>query len=161
MPSVAIDGTIRVAYVATIANQAAPTVAELNAGTLLQTLITKDGLVTPSDTNTVDDAALSDTFDAQVPGTFGGPVTLTFKRRALPDADTAWNLVVYGTTGFIVVRRQVLAATAWTAAQVAEVYPGAWNQKIPATPARNEQHKFTVQWPVRSPGPSMDAVVAA
>lgn len=160
MPSVAIDGTIRLAYVATIANQAAPTVAELNAGTLLQSLVTKDGLVTPSETNTVDDAALADTFDGTVPGTFGGPVVLTFKRRTAPDADTAWNLVVYGTTGFIVVRRQIAQATAWTAAQPIEVYPGAWNQKIPVTPARNEQHRFTVEWPVRSPGPSMDAVVA-
>jgi hypothetical protein len=160
MPSVAIDKTIRVSYVATIANQAAPTVAELNAGTLLQSMLTKDGLEMPSDTNDVDDASIADNFDASLPGTFGGPIQFTFKRRTGADPDTAWTLVVYGTTGFIVIRRQILESTAWTIAQPVEVLPGAWNQKMPVTPARNEQHRFQVKWNVRSPGWNLDAVVA-
>jgi len=161
MPRVAIDGTVRVAFVVTIASQAAPTVAELNAGTPLQSLITKDGLVTPSDQNNVDDAALADTFDGEIPGTFGGALTLTMKRQHAPDTDTAWNLVVYGTTGFVVVRRQFPQATAWAATQPVEVYPGAWHEPVPVTPAANEQHRFTAMFPVRSPGPTLKAVVAA
>jgi hypothetical protein len=160
MPRVAIDGTIKLSFVTTISDQDAPTVAELTAGTELQSLVTKDGLVTPADRNNVDDAALADRFDAMIPGTFGGVLTLTMKRQFTPDTDTAWDLVSYGTTGFIVIRRGTDAATAWTVADDVEVYPGAWHQKTPDTPAANEQHRFTVDFPVRSPGPSLEAVVA-
>jgi hypothetical protein len=44
MADIPADGNIRVAWVTSIANKAAPTVAELNAGLLLTSIITADGL---------------------------------------------------------------------------------------------------------------------
>jgi hypothetical protein len=157
MARVAIDGTIKVVFTQTISNMAEPTIGELTNGTELSTWITKDGLNTPADVNNVDDSALTDTFDAQVPGTFGGALELTMKRD--DTTDTAWDLVTYGLEGFIVIRRQKDWDDAFAAADDVEVYPGAWHQKIPVTPASNEQHRFTVQFPVRSPGPELEAAV--
>lgn len=159
MARYANDGMVRWDFVPTIANKAAPTTAELNAGTALASWTTKDGLTVPANQNMVDDANLSDTFDAQVVGSFGGPLSMTMKRDSVPANDTAWNLIVYGLTGFVVVRRGVASATAWTAAQKAEVYPCMFHEPVPAQTATNEQGRFTATAAVTSQ-PNLKATVA-
>lgn len=159
MARYANDGMTRVSYVPTIASIAAPTTAELNAGTRLDTMMTKDGLTVPSNQNFVDDSNLSDTFDAQQVGSFGGPVNMTMKRDGTPASDTAWNLIVYGLTGYVVVRRGVASATAWTAAQKVEVYPVAFHEPLPAQTATNEQGRFTATAAVTAQ-PNLKATVA-
>jgi hypothetical protein len=159
MAKYANDGMIRFDFVVTIANKAAPTVAELNAGTPLTSWMTKDGLTVPSGQNFVDDSALSETFDAQVVGSFGGPLALTMKRDGVPANDVAWNLIVYGLIGFGVVRRGVATATAWTIAQKAEVYPLMWHEPVPQQTASNEQGRFNAQAAVTSQ-PNLKATVA-
>ena len=70
MADVVIDGYIRVSSVPTIANLAAPTTAELNAGVAYEMLLTQDGLNGfASTTNWVNNSALGSTFDTQLPGT--------------------------------------------------------------------------------------------
>lgn len=159
MARYANDGMIRVYYVPTIANIAAPTVAELNAGTRLDSIMTKDGIKVPSNQNMVDDANLSDTFDAQVVGSFGGPISMTLKRDGTPASDTAWNLITYGLTGYVAVRRGVASGTAWTIAQKAEVYPSMFHEPLPVDPASNEQGRFTATGAVTAQ-PNLKATVA-
>lgn len=151
------DGKTRVFWVPTIANKAAPTTAELNAGTSLAGFLRKDGLNVNLSQNMVDNADLEDTFDAQDIGTFGGSIDLTMFRD--DTTDTAWNLMVYGTSGYIVIRQGVAFSTAWTAAQKAQVYPARMGQKRPTTPAANEQVTFAVTMAITDT-PNLEATVA-
>ena len=157
MARYANDGMIKVYFVTTIANKAAPTVAELNAGTDISNFITKDGLTVPSNQNNVPNASLAETFDSELPGSFGGPLSMVGIRDAA--TDTFWNLVVYNTAGFIVVRRGTATATAWGAGNKVEVYPMTWHEPIPAQTASNEQGRFSAMAPVSSQ-PNLKAVVA-
>lgn len=158
MSRYAADGKTLVYWVTTIANKAAPTVAELNAGTRLSGYLTKDGLDIALSQNSVDNADLEDTFDATDVGTFGGTINLTLFRD--DTADTAWNLFVYGTSGYLVVREGPLATVAWTAAQKAQVYPARMHEPVPVSTTSNEQRKFKVMLPVTDQ-PSLKATVAA
>lgn len=159
MARYANDGMIRVSFVPTIANKAAPTTTELNAGTLLTNWITKDGLTVPSNQNMVDNSSLDETFDAQNVGSFGGPINMTMKRDGVAASDTAWNLITYGLLGFVVVRRGIASATAWTAGDKAEVYPVQFHEPLPVQTATNEQGRFTAQAAVTSQ-PNLKATVA-
>jgi hypothetical protein len=165
MTRYANDGMIRVTFAPAVSNKAAPTTAELNAGTLLcggtstTNWLTKDGLTVPSNQNMVDDSSLGETYDSQVVGSFGGPIALVLKRDGTPANDTAWNLIVYGLTGFIVVRRGIASATAWTAADKAEVYPVMFHEPLPLQTATNEQGRFNATAAVTSQ-PNLKATVA-
>lgn len=145
-------------YVATIANIAAPTVAELNAGTNLTSFVPPDGFNPTTTQNMVDTSSLADSFDVMVIGTEGGPITLTFQRDNA--TDTAWDLMTRGLTGFWVFREGIPEATAWTAAQDAQVYPMQAHHPIPNQTAKNAVRTFNVTTAVTS-APNRKAVVAA
>ena len=157
MSRYAHEGNTRVSWVVTIANKAAPTVAELNAGTIITAFITKDGVNPGLSPNMIDSATIEDVFDAQGVGSYGASFNLTMFRDNT--ADTAWNLFVYGTTGFVVVRRGIASATAWTATQKVEVYPAQMHEPLPQQSATNEQVKFQAQLAVTG-APSLKATVA-
>lgn len=159
MARYAHDGNTKVAYVATIADTSAPTVAELDAGTELSSFIPKDGLTVPAEQNNVPDDALADTFDGQIPGTFGGVISGTMKRDN--DTDTAWDLIEHGLEGYIVVRRGSASSDAWAESDEVEVYPGAFHEPVMQQTATNVQARFSYSFPVSSPGPELKAVVAA
>ena len=158
MARYANDGMIRIVRVPSIANIAAPTVAEVAAGTHITNFVTKDGLTVPANQNFVDNSSLAETFDAQVVGSFGGPISLTGIRDAA--TDTLWDLIVYGLGGFLWVRRGIATATAVAAAQKVEVYPVMWHEPVPMQTASNEQGRFTAQAAVTSQ-PNSKAVQAA
>ena len=158
MSRYAADGKTLVYWVTTIANKAAPTVAELNAGTRLSGFLTKDGLNINLSPNNVDNADLEDTFDAQDVGTYGGSIELTMFRD--DTTDTAWNLAVYGTAGYLVVREGPLASTAWAANQKAQVFPARMHEPLTMPPAGNEQRKFKLPMPITDT-PNQKATVAA
>src|SRR5215207_2678346 len=161
MPVYSNDGKIRVAWVtASIPNIAAPVAATLNGGSQLAGFITKDGLTVPADQNNVDVGVLSDTFDAQVPGSFGGAIEMTGTRNDVDASDTFWNLCVYGTAGFVVVRRGLSAATAFAATQKVEVYPVIMHEPVPAQTGGNTVAQFTISFPVSSQ-PNLKATAAA
>ena len=157
MPEYANDGFTLVYWTGSIASKAAPTAAEITAGTRISPFLTKDGLDIPLQQNTVDNADIEDTFDTKAVGTFGGDITLTCKRNNT--ADTAWNLFVYGTTGFLVVRRGIAVATAIAAAQKVEVYPAQMHEPVPVPTATNELAKFKVMLAITDQ-PSLKATVA-
>lgn len=124
MADIIVDAQTRVAYVPTIANIAAPTVAELNAGTLLQSTLIPAGLEGFENTTAdVDNTSLASSFDTVLPGrqSLSGTGLVLKKQDA---TDTVFNLLsVPGTNGYIVIRDGVANATAWTIADKVEVYP--------------------------------------
>lgn len=124
MADIIVDGMTRVAFVPTIANKAAPTVAELNTGTLLQSTLVPTGLEGFENTTAdVDNTSLASTFDTKLPGrqSFSG-TGLVLKKQ--DGTDTVFNLLsVPNTNGFIVVRDGIDQATAWASSQKVEVYP--------------------------------------
>lgn len=157
MAKYANDGMIRVDVVAVIADIAAPTVLELDAGDAITGFLSKDGLTTPADQNNVDIATLAETFNAQVPGSFGGAIEMTGLRDN--DADTLWDLLTYNLASHLVVRRGSPTAAAWAAAQNAEVYPVQFHEPVPDQTGGDEVSRFTISAPVTSQ-PELKATVA-
>jgi hypothetical protein len=144
MADIVVDGTVRVAYVPTISNQALPTTTELNAGTLLQSVMTPDGLQNWQPTTaSVDNSSLDSTFTTSTIGrdSFNNPI-LQFKKQAT--GDTVYNLFVRALAGYIVIRRYIASGTAWTTGQAIEVYPIIAGQTIGVDPAANEVAKYQI-----------------
>jgi hypothetical protein len=142
VPDIPSDGNTRVSYVAAIANQNGPTAAELTAGILLHSTITPDGVIGfEPKTSDVDNSALDSTFDTVTIGRdqFSGTM-LRFKKQS--GTDTIFATLIRGTTGFIVIRRDIPAATGWVAAQIVEVYPVTCGRPRRLQPVRNELTKW-------------------
>lgn len=112
------DGEIRVHWVTTIANPAAPTVAEINAGTNITPLLSS--VDTPLEGEAVPANDLSSAFNKTVAGRFGGQASLDAYRD--DTADTAYTLFPRNTTGFLVIRRFGGSDTAFAAAQKVDVF---------------------------------------
>lgn len=160
MADITVDGKTRVAFVSAISNQAAPTVAELNAGILLQTTMRPDGLVGfEADTADVDNSALSSEFDTVTVGrdSFSGTL-LRLKKQT--GTDTIYDTLVKGITGFIVVRRYVAQATSWAAAQKVNVYPVTFGRERELAPEANMVAMYEVPSKISSE-PTLRATVAA
>lgn len=153
------DGNTRVYFVPTIANIAAPTVAELNAGTRLDTLMTPDGMVgLEADTGDIDNSKLSSTFNTVTPGrvSFSGTLVRLIKQTG---TDTVYNMLVYGFSGYLVIRRDILASTAWAASQAAEVYPITCGEVRNISPESNSVHKYEIPTKITAQ-PNMRALTA-
>lgn len=123
-------GNIRVVFAASIANIAAPTVAELLAAVDLTPQMRRDGWKTPMAGNTVDASDAASRFNKTGTGTFGGDAW-SYQGYRDSAADTAWNTLAPpnstslpdGTAGFTITRRYGGSALAWAAAQKVEVAP--------------------------------------
>ncbi|MFJ2162361.1 hypothetical protein [Streptomyces sp. NPDC087856] len=136
------DGKTRVAWVTSIANINAPTATELNAGLDLTKRITPDGLKADPTTADVDTSSLASKFDTKTVGRIGFENELTMKRGDNPSDDAPYTTLVYGTVGFMVVRRGIDYTTAWTTGQQVEVYPAICGERANIAPAANEVSKF-------------------
>jgi hypothetical protein len=138
MADLGFDGNVKVTFAPTITNISAPTVAELNAGVDLEDRLLPDGLATPSDTGEVDNSKLGSTFSTAVAGrrSFSG-LMVKYVRGPVSDtlASDVEDALVYRATGYLVVRRDVDAGTAWAAAQRVEVYPVQCKNPNPDSPA--------------------------
>lgn len=136
------DGNTKVAFAATIANINAPTVAELTAASDWTTRLTPDGLKTDPSTADVDTSSLASTFTTNQPGRRSYSVELTFKRGSTTTEDNPYTTLVYGATGYVVVRRGVAYTTAFATGDKVEVYPVAAGEAQNIAPAANEVSKF-------------------
>lgn len=157
MSVVIIDGRVRVTFATAIANVAAPTVAELNAGTALEGLIVPDGLDIGITTNSVDTSNLGSTFTTNRAGRKVPSITVGFHHDS--PTDTAWNLLPYRTTGFLVVRRGIDRTTAWTIGDKVGVYPVEAGEPNEVKPGPDSTWDFSVMLFVTS-DPNQRAVVA-
>lgn len=157
MADIVDDGMTKVAFVPTIADTSAPTTAELNAGEDLETFITPDGLGLEYGNDSVDTTALSSTFGASAPGrqTVSGELTLKDQGRG----EVPWSTFAAKVEGYIVVRRHLAVATAWTSAQKVEVYTIQAGTRKPVSPAANELSRFGVGL-FHTAAPVLDAAVA-
>ncbi|MFF3060916.1 hypothetical protein [Streptomyces sp. NPDC057909] len=153
------DGKTRVAWLSTVANINAPTVAELTAGADYTKRITPDGLKIDPSTADVDTSSLASKFDTKTAGRVGYDTEVTFKRGDNPTDDAPFATLKYGVSGFLVVRRGVDFATAWTVAQKVEVYPITCGEPANSSPAANEVMKFVSPMKVTDP-PATAATVA-
>jgi hypothetical protein len=146
----------RVYWCTSISNINAPTAAEITAGVYLSPFTKKDGVQTPNNQNFIDSGDITTDFDSQEPGSWGGaPVNLTLFRD--DTADTAWNLMVKGTRGFLVIARTKTVAP--TAGDKVEVWPAAMHHPVMANSAPNENQTFTGAFAITAE-PALKATVA-
>lgn len=159
MADITVDAKTRVAYVVGIANNAAPTVAELNTGLLLQSTMRPDGLVGfEAETADVDNSSLASDFDTVTVGrdSFSGTL-LRLKKQ--DGTDTIYDTLTKGTTGFIVVRRYIAQATSWAAGQKVNVYPVTFGRERELPPEANMVAVYEVPAKISSE-PTLRATVA-
>lgn len=162
MPRYIFDGMTKVTWFVP-ADPDFPALSELAAGVDLECLLTGDGLNINFSENAVDDAALCEPFDAELPGSYKVSPELTLKRlnTAAAADDTAWyTFRTRGEAGALAVRVGVDSDTAWTAGQRAEVYPGTVGVRRRRPSARNTQDAFMLTI-FGSEEPSLDAIVVA
>lgn len=134
-----------------------PEIDEITDGVDITCFLTKDGFQPNVTRNNVDSAALCDTFDGQLPGSFGSDLTLTFFRDDAT-VEPAWDLVVHGAAGFIVAL-PFTGREAPVAGDKAMIWEGAWHIKSPGNTAANTQQTFETSFPaVRL---ELDATVVA
>lgn len=144
----------------TISNIALPTTTELNAGTLLQSTLTADGLMGFEATSAeVDTTSLASTFDTKTIGrdSFSG-TGLRLKKQTY-GSDTIFTTLTRGVTGYIVIRRGITETTAWASSQAIEVYPITCGQTKYLAPTANSVQKYEVPTPITS-APNLRAAVA-
>lgn len=153
------DGMTRVAWVSSVANINAPTTTELNGGLDLTPRLTVDGLKVDPTTDDVDTSSLASTFSTMEAGRIKYAAELTIKRGTTTPEDQPYTTLTYGVHGYLVVRRGVTYATAWTSGQQVEVYPVACGERANVAPAANEVMKFTAPLKVTS-APATAALVA-
>jgi hypothetical protein len=159
MADIVVDGFTRAYWVSAIANIAAPTTTELNAGLSLTATLTADGLQGfQPDTADVDNSSLASTFDTVTIGRD------SFKNTALmlkkqTGTDTIYNTLTRGTAGYVVLRRDIDQATAWASTQAVEVYPVICGQTQRQDPAANEVTKYKVPTKITST-PNLRSAVA-
>lgn len=160
MPDIPADGNIRVSWVTSIANKAAPTVAELNAGLLLTSILAADGLAGwQADTATIGNRKLDSTFNSSDVGSVSidDPILRFFKQSG---TDTIYTTLVKNAAGFIVIRPSLPSSTAWAATQLLiGVYPAKCKQRRWLDREENTMERYEVPIAITAE-PAFDAVVA-
>jgi hypothetical protein len=160
--TITLDGKTRVTWVAAvdgISDIDAPKVSELNAGTDMQSQITPDGLGFPATTGKIDNSNLGSTFTTQTNGRRSFDPMIKFHRTSAT-GDQIRTIMVYGATGFVVIRRGVLKSLAWTAGQEVQVYPVEVGE--PSIPVSAAEQNWDMEVPMTvSDDPSTLATVAA
>lgn len=159
MGDIPVDGMTRVAWVSSVADIAAPTTDELNAGLLLQETLTADGLMGfEPETADVPATSLASTFDTVDVGRDSFSNTaLRFKKQT--GTDTIYNTLTRLTAGYVVIRRDVGEGTAWATAQPVEVFPVRCGQTRRLAPESNSMTRYEVTVKITS-SPELRAAVA-
>ena len=157
MARLVYEGRTNVYWATTVASKTAPTVAEITAATPLTNFITKDGVAVNQTTNTVDSATIAETFDSKLVGSWDAELELTMFRD--DSADTAWNLCVLGTNGYVIVDQFRVSGVLPSAGNKVMVFPAQMHQPGPENSATNTQNRFVEKFAVTS-APVYSATVA-
>lgn len=160
MADIACDNKTKVWWVPTIANLAAPTLAELNAGQTMEKTITSDGLMGfEPETAAIETDPLSADFDSAIGGRASySNMGLRVKKQS--GTDTLYTTLTRRAVGFAVVRRDTLSDVAWTADDEVEVYPLECGQRKRLAPEKNTLSRYDIPLFLTSE-PELDAVVVA
>jgi hypothetical protein len=163
MPDIPSDGNIRVTWVpgaSGIANKFAPTVAELNAGLLLTSILAADGFTGwQADNAKVNARKLDSTFTAQGVGTVSiDDAMMRFFKQS--GTDTIFTTLTKNAVGFVVVRPSLASATAWASSQLLiGVYPAICMQRRWLDREENTMERYEVPIAI-SAEPAFDVTVA-
>lgn len=154
------EGTMEIFYVAT-ATAAAPTAAELNAGTDLTEFAVGD-LDMPFEGSTADAADLSSRFNKTVPGDYGGQEgSCTFHKDSVQGSDTAWTTMVRDLEGYLAVAPRGLATPGtWAIGDYVDLWPIQVLSRSLNAQARNQSTRFSVKMAITDE-PTEDFAVAA
>lgn len=144
MADLITDGFTRVFWLTTGANLAALTTTELNAGLLLHDTMTADGLIGfQPDTAAIATSKFSARFNTEKPGRVNfGAKALRFAKQ--DGTDTIFNTLAYNTVGIVVVRRSLLATTAWASTQKYEAYAATCGERRKLDPAENTLERWEI-----------------
>lgn len=160
MTRYAYDGNTRAWWITSISDISSVTASEIGAGTDITPFLPKDGLNPNASQNMVDNGTIASTHEDEVVGTWKISYELIGFRDSVEADDDFWTLAVYGTVGFLVIRRGVPVGTAVAAGQRIEVHPAQLHQPVPRASAINENTKFTLKIATTSE-PDLKAVVSA
>lgn len=158
MSRLVYEGRTNVYWATTVADPAAPTVAEITAAVNVTSFVPKDGVAVNLSTNNVDSATIAEIFDAQVVGSYGGAPQVTGFRD--DTADTFYDLCVYGTNGFLILDRFNPSGTLPVAGDKVEVWPAQMHEPVMQNSATNTQQRFVEAFAITS-APELRATVAA
>jgi hypothetical protein len=145
--------------VPSIANIAAPTAAEINAGIRISQWMTKDGATGfQPDTADAPTSGKESTFDTATNGriSFSSP-RFTFKKQ--DGTDTVFNTLIQNAVGYGVRRNSLAATTAVASAQKLEVYPLICSATARVDQDDNQPEKIMVPVKITS-APNLRAAVA-
>ena len=164
MARITPDSRTKVHIVDTIASIAAPTVAELAAGSEVTAFVTPAGIDTPENASDADISSLESRRDFTTPGTLGGDLTGEFYRddgtggttddagtAMTPELDTHLVIARFGGTG---------TDNAIIATDVVEVWKVRVSTRSNSRITRNEALRFVAVYAVQAT-PDLAAVVAA
>ncbi|MCU1488294.1 MAG: hypothetical protein JWN67_5040 [Actinomycetia bacterium] len=143
---------------AALANNAAPTQAEVAASVNYSAYIPPDGITFGLGNSRVSGASIDSAFDSERMGRFQASLAIVFKRRLLNAAQLAWDAFkVRGVTGTVIIAPFGIT----TAAAEGYVFPD-FQTGIPElnNPSANSEQVFTVQMALGT-APNMAAVFAA
>lgn len=146
-------------FLPAVASVAAPTVAEITAGTDLTSFLIS--LNASSQGNTVPTPNISTLFETSIPGTVQASLTADFYRDDDVSGDTAWTTLPRATEGFFVIQR--FGATPGTdpgSGDKVEVWPVMVVSRTMSNMANNTAMTFTVTCSVPDV-PNENATVAA
>lgn len=136
--SVPADGNLKVVWVPTISNAAAPTVAEVTGGTAIDIscYLTPDGFTTGGDEAVVTDDRLCSTQSFEQPGRFSDTLDVIYVWGDATD-NVAYTTLTRLAKGFIVARWAKPYATALAAADKIDVYPATCGKQNKMPPEAN------------------------
>lgn len=159
MADIPVDGKTRAAWVSTIADISAPTTTELNAGVLLQSTLTADGLGGfQPETADVDTSSLASTFNTVTNGRVSFSNTM-LRLKKQTGTDTIWNTLTKDTAGYVVLRRYIDQSTAWASGDKVQVYPAICGETKDLDPEPNTLGRYEVPIKITSE-PDLRSVVA-
>ena len=156
MARLVYEGRTNVYWATAVADIEAPTLAEIGAATELTGYVAKDGVAVNINTNNVDSATIAEIFDAQVVGSWGADVQLTMFRD--DEDDSAYDLCVYGTNGFLIIDRINDSGTLAGIGDVVEVWPAQMHIPAMENSSSNTQQRFVESFAVTAT-PALDATV--
>jgi hypothetical protein len=159
MARLVFDGNYKVYWLDTaVTAAAAPTVAEITAGTDITAFVPKDGFKPGVSNNRVSGGSIDELFLDESMGTWSSQLSIDYYLDAITANNTAHDTFVQGATGAVVA---IWDGGGNVAGSKAYVWPDVeCGQPIPLDSAENARQKATVEIAVRE-APSFHAVVAA
>ena len=155
------EGTMEIAYVATVAVPAAPTASELNAGVDLTEFAVGD-LDMPFEGSTAEAGDLSSRFNKTVPGDYGGQEgSCTFHKDSVQANDTAWTTMVRDLIGWLAVAPRGLATPGtWAIGDYVDLWPIQVLSRSLNAQARNTSTRFSIKMAITDEPTEDYAIVA-